>query len=74
MKQANEALSERYRMEIDCKNQIEQLEQQLRRVTNHLQTTLDECRTQKELQETMELEITSIQVDFLFKHEIFDED
>ena len=61
-------------MEIDCKNQIEQLEQQLRSVNNQLQTTLDECRTQQDLQETMKLEITSIQVDFLFTHEIFDED
>ncbi|CAF1099022.1 unnamed protein product [Adineta ricciae] len=61
LKQANESLSERYRMEIDYKNQIEQLEQQLRSVNNQLQTTLDECRTQQDLQDAMKLEITSIQ-------------
>lgn len=60
-------------MEIDYKNQLEQLEQQLRSVHNQLQVTLDECRTQQDLQETMKLEITSIQVDFPFQHEIFDE-
>ncbi|UJR14143.1 hypothetical protein I4U23_001137 [Adineta vaga] len=61
LKQANLSLTEQHRIEIDYKNQIEQLEQQIRHVNNQLQVTSDECQTQQDLQETMKLEITSIQ-------------
>jgi hypothetical protein len=51
-----------HRKEIDYKNQIEEIEQQLRSANNQIQVTLDDCRTQQDLQETMKLEIESIKV------------
>jgi len=51
-----------HRKEIDYKNQIEEIEQQLRSANNQIQVTLDDCQTQQDLQETMKLEIESIKV------------
>ncbi|CAF4319094.1 unnamed protein product, partial [Adineta steineri] len=61
LKQINQSLDEQYRKEIDYENRIEELEQQKRSFNNQIQVTLDECKTQQDLQETMKLEIKSIQ-------------
>ncbi|CAF2984981.1 unnamed protein product [Rotaria sp. Silwood2] len=66
LKQVNQCLDEFHRKEIDYKNQIEEIEQQLRSANNQIQVTFDECQTQQELQETMKLEIESIKVYSLF--------
>ncbi|CAM4858874.1 unnamed protein product [Rotaria socialis] len=60
LKQTNETIDDFHRKEIDYKNQIEKIEQQLRSANNQIQVTSDECQTQQELQETMKLEIESI--------------
>ncbi|CAF3710609.1 unnamed protein product [Rotaria sordida] len=59
-KQTNQSLDEFHLKEIDYKNQIEEIKQQLRSGNNQIQVTLDECQAQQELQETMKLEIESI--------------
>ncbi|CAF5133870.1 unnamed protein product, partial [Rotaria magnacalcarata] len=60
LKQTKETIDDFHRREIDYKNQIEKIEQQLRSANNQIQVTSDECQTQQELQETMKLEIESI--------------
>ncbi|CAF1103599.1 unnamed protein product [Adineta steineri] len=71
LKQINQSLDEQYRKEIDYKNRIEELEQQKRSINNQIQVTLDECKTQQDLQETMKLEIKSIQ-NMMYKKKLYE--
>ncbi|CAF3945710.1 unnamed protein product [Adineta steineri] len=72
LKQINQSLDEQYRKEIDYKNRIEELEQQKRSFNNQIQVTLDECKTQQDLQETMKLEIKSIQQEYDVQKKLYE--
>lgn len=74
LKQANDSLEELQCKEIDYKNQIEEITQQLRSADTKIQVSSDECLTQQELQETMKLEIDSLKVNriIVLKRTYFD--
>jgi uncharacterized coiled-coil DUF342 family protein len=59
---ANQSVVEMHKKEMEYKNRIEELDQQLRSIHNQMQASLDECRTQQDLQETMKIENESIKV------------
>ena len=62
LKSTNALLAESQRKQLDGGQQIDELEQQLRSLQGQNQDTIDECRAQQELQETMKLENDSLKV------------
>ena len=65
---ADGLLAESQGTHVDRDHRIDELEQQLRSFHGQHQDTIDECRAQQDLQETMKLENDSLKVSNRFSH------
>lgn len=62
LKESEQSLDRVHREKVDLQNQLDDSQQELRRVKNQIQMNSDDYQSQVDLQETMKLEIESLQV------------
>ena len=62
MNESEQSLDQLHREKVDLQNQLDNSEQELRRIKNQNQMNTDDYQSQVDLQETMKLELESLKV------------
>ena len=64
LKESQQTIDDYHREKINLQSQLEELQQELRRVNNRIQMNTEDYQSQIDLQETMKLEVQSLKVRF----------
>ena len=64
LKESQQTIDDYHREKINLQSQLEELQQELRRVNNRIQMNTEDYQSQVDLQETMKLEVQSLKVRF----------